>query len=143
MRVTTQGEYGLRCMINIGKNSKDGPVSIQKISDEEELPRTYVEQLLLKLRRNQLIKSVRGAKGGYLLARDPSEIDLKEIIKALEGKVFEIVCERRAKSKRKCKYNGRCSLNRVWKELDVSINRVLENIFLSNLIEEEIRNPPA
>ncbi len=143
MRVTTQGEYGLRCMINIGKNSKDGPVSIQKISDEEDLPRTYVEQLLLKLRRNRLISSVRGAKGGYLLARDPSEINMKDIIKALEGKVLEIVCDRRAKSRRTCKYEGRCSLNRVWKELSININGVLENITLEDLIEQELKKPPA
>jgi Rrf2 family transcriptional regulator, cysteine metabolism repressor len=138
MRVTTQGEYGLRCMINIGKNYQNGPVSIQFISEDEGLPRTYVEQLLLKLRRNNLIKSVRGAKGGYLLARSSETISVREIIKALEGNVFEIVCQRRARSHVKCKFHGEGVLNKVWLSLKDEIETLLEDVKLDQLIREEL-----
>ncbi|MBN1356850.1 Rrf2 family transcriptional regulator [bacterium] len=137
MRVTTQGEYGLRCIINIGKNCHRGPVSIQFISDDEGLPRTYVEQLLLKLRRHKLIKSVRGAHGGYLLARPPETITVRQIIEALEGKIFEIVCERRARSRVKCKYQGEGVLRQIWNEIKSNLEELLDNYSLDRLIREE------
>ena len=142
MRVTTQGEYGLRCMINIGKNCNSGPVSIQSISEEEGLPRTYVEQLLLKLRRSGLIRSVRGAKGGYFLAKESDKITVDEIIRALEGVVFEIVCERRANSRVKCKYKGKCVLNSLWIKLSGVVENLLHGITLQELVETELKNIP-
>ncbi len=137
MRITTQGDYGLRCMINIAKNGPAEPVSIQRIAKDEGLPRTYVEQLLLKLRRSGLIKSVRGTRGGYLLARSPQSINMKEIIEALEGNVFEIVCERRSRSRTKCKYDGTCALNGVWHSLRDRVTETLEHISLEQLVDEE------
>ena len=138
MRVTTQGEYGLRCMINIGKNGTTRPVSIQKISTDEGLPRTYVEQLLLKLRRYGLINSVRGAKGGYLLSKPASDITAREIILALEGTIFEIVCDRREKSRTKCKYNRNCALNALWHSIRERVDETLEAVSLGDLVKTEL-----
>jgi Rrf2 family transcriptional regulator, cysteine metabolism repressor len=143
MRVTTQGEYGLRCMINIAKNSSHGPVSIQSIANEEHLPRTYVEQLLLKLRRKNLIQSIRGAHGGYLLGRSPDIINMREIIEALEGGIFEVVCERRARSKVKCIYDGSCSLNSVWRDLKKKVSDHLEQTTLEQLVLKESQDSTA
>ena len=141
MRVTTQGEYGLRCMIYIGKHSGNGPVSIHEISRCEELPRTYVEQLLLKLRRNHLIRSIRGVHGGYLLARPSKDITVGEIIRALEGNIFEIVCERRSKSKNPCIHNTRCALNPLWLKVRAKITELLEGINLEDLVEQDRLGP--
>ena len=69
MRITTQGDYALRCVLNIARHGQAGPVSIKSMAREEGLPLDYIEQLLLKLRRRKLIKSIRGAKGGYLLEK--------------------------------------------------------------------------
>jgi Rrf2 family protein len=139
MRVTTQGEYGLRCMINIGKNGVRGPVSIHTISSDEDLPRTYVEQLLLKLRRNRLIKSIRGARGGYLLAKPMNEITMQEIIEALEGSVFEVVCDRRMRKNKACKYNANCSLHYIWVELKSKVVDFLAGVSLEQLVDGDIK----
>lgn len=137
MRITTQGEYGLRCMIHIAKNSRSGPVSIQSISSSEDLPKTYVEQLLLKLRRHGLIKSVRGAHGGYLLAQMMNKITVRQMIDALEGTVFEIVCDRRSKSKNPCQHDSKCALNSVWIKMQNQIIELLDHITLEDLLKEE------
>ncbi len=142
MRITTQGDYGLRCMINIGKNCSTGPVPIRKIAEEEGLPRTYVEQLLLKLRHGNLIKSVRGAKGGYILARDPESITVAQMIEILEGSVMEVICDRRVTGRIICKYNKQCALSSVWRELQVQVTKFLNGFNLAELIAEDLRRFP-
>ncbi|MBN1552673.1 Rrf2 family transcriptional regulator, partial [bacterium] len=110
--------------------------------EEEGLPRTYVEQLLLKLRRHNLIKSVRGARGGYLLSQPADKINARQIIEALEGQAFEILCERRARSRVKCIYDGTCVLNQVWVKLQKKINEVLDEVLLSDLIRGDSKCNP-
>jgi Rrf2 family cysteine metabolism transcriptional repressor len=100
MRITTQGHYALRCLLNIAGQSGKGAVSISRIVEEEGLPQDYIEQLLMKLRRRRLIKSVRGANGGYLLKKDVSAITVKDVLEAVEGEAFEIICSRRKNSKK-------------------------------------------
>lgn len=137
MRVTTQGEYGIRCMICIAKHPENMPVSIQKILVEEALPKNYAEQLLLKLRRRGLIRSVRGVKGGYLLARSASKITLKDMIEALEGTVFEITCNRRHAGKIPCVHDGCCSLSPVWQAIRTQITGYLDSVSLQQLADAE------
>ncbi len=124
MRITTQGEYGLRCVLYIKDTAKSHPISIAEISKKESLPKSYVEQLLIKLRRSGIVESVRGAKGGYRLAKNPSKITVKDIIVALEGDTFKIICKDTAKKKR-CKHLYECNLKEVWIELRESVDRIL------------------
>jgi Rrf2 family protein len=126
MRITTQGEYGLRCVLYIIGRRVKGPVSIAEISREESLPRSYVEQLLIKLRRSGILESVRGVNGGYKLAKDPSKITIKDIIVALEGDTFKIICTSVPKKGGRCKHFNRCNLRQIWKQVRESIDRILE-----------------
>lgn len=83
--ISTKGVYGLTAMYELSKHEGDTPVQIKEISSNANIPQNYLEQLLSKLRRAELVTSIRGAKGGYILARDAKEISVKDILIALEG----------------------------------------------------------
>ena len=134
MRITTQGEYGLRCLMTIAARQKHGPVSISEITKIEKLPKAYVEQLLYKLKKSGIVKSVRGIKGGYVLARHPSEIKLDEVIKALEKDTFEIFCDRENKTIPDCIHEGDCKLRKVWENLKECVDKVLGSTSILDII---------
>ncbi|PLY07180.1 MAG: Rrf2 family transcriptional regulator [Arcobacter sp.] len=83
--ISTKGVYGLTAMYELSKHEKDSPMQIREISSNANIPQNYLEQLLSKLRRAELVKSIRGAKGGYILAKEPEDILVKDILIALEG----------------------------------------------------------
>jgi len=83
--ISTKGVYGLTAMYQLSKHEDDTPVQIKEISSSANIPQNYLEQLLSKLRRAELVKSIRGARGGYILAREPKDILVKDILIALEG----------------------------------------------------------
>jgi Rrf2 family protein len=83
--ISTKGVYGLTAMYELSKHDEDTPMQIREISSNANIPQNYLEQLLSKLRRADLVKSIRGAKGGYILAKKPEQISVKEILVALEG----------------------------------------------------------
>src|SRR5207249_1755482 len=93
MRVTTWAEYGLLVSLNLAKRAGQGPVAARELAEHERLPHDYVEQILLRLRRAGLVDSVRGAKGGYHLAREPQAITVKDVIEASEHVTFEVNCD--------------------------------------------------
>src|SRR5438034_4708551 len=99
MRVTTWAEYGLIVSVNLAKRAgqgpagRGGPVAARELAEQEKLPHDYVEQILLRLRRAGLVDSVRGAKGGYHLARPPQDISVKDVIEASEHVTFEVNCD--------------------------------------------------
>src|SRR5512134_2542806 len=84
---STKGEYGVRLMVQLGRHHGTGPASLAEIAAEEDLPRAYLEQLVMNLRDAGLVTSTRGARGGYELARDPRDIRMSEILRALEGPI--------------------------------------------------------
>ncbi len=134
MRITTQGEYGLRCIRALGGSDK--PLSIKEVSASEKLSKPYVEQLFLKLRRAAIIKSLRGSKGGYVLAKSPSQIRVGEIIRALEGDTFEVVCERRS-GRNRCIHIHECSLRSLWEALKERVDDLLDRVTLKTLQNDE------
>ena len=85
--ISTKGVYGLTAMYELSKHQEDTPMQIKEISANANIPENYLEQLLSKLRRAELVKSIRGARGGYVLARDPSEIKIVDILIALEDDI--------------------------------------------------------
>ena len=93
--ISTKGVYGLTAMYELGKHDRQTPMQIKEISSNANIPQNYLEQLLSKLRRAQLVKSIRGAKGGYILAYEPEEIKVVDILIALEGdiKVVDVKAE--------------------------------------------------
>ncbi len=132
MKLSTKSQYGVRAMFDLALHSGEGPVSISHISEREEISVSYLEQLLNKLKRVGLVKSVRGAKGGYVLSMDARKIKIGDIVRSLEGDLSLVFCvdEDRARS---CHRLDRCVTRLVWKRLSQSLDKTLDSITLEDL----------
>jgi Rrf2 family protein len=137
VRITTLAEYGVICSLHLARRVSDGPVTGRDIAERERLPADYVEQILLRLRRAGLIRSTRGARGGYELARDPSAVSIREVIEASEETTFELHCDTHPVETERCSTSHACSIRPVWVLLQQRIDDVLEGVHLSDLMEEE------
>jgi Rrf2 family protein len=137
MRVTTWAEYGLIVSIHLAKRAGYGPVAARELSEQERLPHDYVEQILLRLRRAGLVDSVRGAKGGYLLSREPQAVSVKDVIEASEHVTFEVNCDLHPVDAERCNPGTPCSIRPVWRLLERRINDLLAGISLADLLHAE------
>jgi Rrf2 family protein len=137
MRVTTWAEYGLIVSLHLARRSGDGPVAARDMAEKEKLPADYVEQILLRLRRAGLVDSVRGARGGYLLARAPEEITVKDVLDASEHGTFEVNCDCHRVADARCSTQTACSIRPVWQLLQKRVDDTLGAIRLSNLLHDE------
>ena len=131
MRVSTRGRYGLRAMLALARSYGDAPVVMADLAEGEGLSRKYLHTLLTGLKAAGLARSVRGAGGGFVLAREPSEIKLKEILHALEGSLCLVDC---VADERACDRANGCTARGVWQELSGAIENVLDNVTLADLI---------
>ncbi len=137
MKLSTKSTYGLRAMLNIALESDERAVSIMDISKREGISISYLEQLLNKLRREGLVKSVRGPGGGYILSRRPDEITVGDIVKTLEGNIYPVHCVAARKERDTfCKMDKGCVPKVVWMKLAKAINDCLESITLKDLCSE-------
>src|SRR2546426_2630978 len=125
MRVTTWAEYGLIVSVHLAKRAGQGPVAARELSEQERLPHDYVEQILLRLRRAGLVDSVRGARGGYLLARPPQTVSVKDVIEASEHVTFEVNCDLHPVDDERCDPSTPCSIRPVWRLVQGGIHEVL------------------
>jgi len=115
----------------------DGPVTGREIAATERLPADYVEQIMLKLRRAEIVRSTRGARGGYHLARDPQQISVRDVIAASEHSTFEVHCTSHPVEQDRCAASHECSIRPVWLLLQRRIDDVLESVRLSDLLLQE------
>lgn len=140
MKLSTKSTYGLRAMVDIALGNEKGAVSVKEISSKEGISGVYLEQLLNKLRREALIKSVRGPSGGYILSRSPGSITVKDIVLILEGSISPVNCASGRESwKMKCGRNKSCAAKIVWTKLARSISDCLDSITLEDLCIEARR----
>jgi Rrf2 family protein len=139
MRVTTWTEYSLIISLHLAKRGRTGgePVAARELADAERLPADYVEQILLRLRRAGLVESVRGAKGGYFLARQPASISVRDVMSASEHQTFEINCESHPVDAERCSPGSTCSIRPVWHALQQRVDDLLAGISLADLMKEE------
>jgi Rrf2 family protein len=137
MRITTWAEYGLICALHLARRAAEGPVTGRDIAARERLPADYVEQILLRLRRADIVRSVRGARGGYLLAHAPEEISVRAVISASELTTFDLHCVSHPVDDERCAASHTCSIRPVWMLLQQKIDDVLEGVHLSDLLYEE------
>ena len=135
MKLSTKGRYGLRAMIDLAIHSKEEAVSIASIAARQKISESYLEQLIPKLRKAGMIVSVRGAGGGYMLAKPASEISVGDILRALEGSLDPVDCAGLPGASG-CVSSGGCVTKYVWKRINDSINDTVNNIFLSELLLE-------
>lgn len=137
MRITTLAEYGVICALHLARRVADGPITGREIAAREKLPVDYVEQILLRLRRAGLVRSTRGAHGGYALARTASEISIRDVIAASEMMTFDLHCVSHPVEEERCSASHNCSIRPVWMLLQRKIDDVLEGVRLSDLLHEE------
>lgn len=137
MKLTTKTEYALICLKYLCDHPGVKPVSVSEIAESEHLPKDYIEQIFVKLRRAGIIKSIKGIRGGFILARKPPQITLLQIIEAVEGKTFEIFCTPRLRERIVCEHFSSCSVRPVWRKLKQLIDDFCGGLTLENLLEEE------
>jgi Rrf2 family protein len=138
VRITTWAEYGLICALHLARRAEDGPVTGRDIAARERLPGDYVEQILLRLRRAEIVRSQRGARGGYLLARPATEISVREVIQASELETFDLHCATNPVEELRCSAAESCSIRPVWMMLQERIDDVLESVRLADLLDDEM-----
>ncbi|TET68580.1 MAG: Rrf2 family transcriptional regulator [Candidatus Aminicenantes bacterium] len=135
IKLSTKGRYGARLMLNLAHHYKNGNESVilKSVSDEEEISIRYLEQIVIPLKINKLVKSIRGAGGGYTLARHPSKIILSEILHALEGSCCLVDC---IEDNDYCNLIPICATYDVWKEASRLLKDYFESITLQDLVEK-------
>jgi len=139
MKLTSKGRYAVMAMADLAKNNVKKPISLTEISLRQGISIAYLEQLFLKLRKNNLVQSVRGPSGGYLLSKNPEEIKLLSIIRAVDEKVKTVKCKK--ESKKGC--NGKsvkCITHNLWDDLEAHINKFFEDNTLNDILFKEVRN---
>jgi len=137
VRITTWAEYGLICALHLARRAGEGPITGREIASNERLPADYVEQILLRLRRAGLVNSVRGARGGYSLARAPEAVSVREVISASELGTFDLHCVSHPVGTERCAESQSCSIRPVWVLLQQKIDDVLESVHLGDLLVDE------
>jgi len=137
VRITTWAEYGVICTLHLAQRASAGPVTGRDIASKEKLPADYVEQILLRLRRAGVVNSTRGAKGGYMLARSPGEITMRDVIHASELETFDVHCISHPVEEDRCSSAHNCSIRPVWLMLQRRIDDVLESVTLADLLHDE------
>ncbi len=137
MRITTWAEYGLICALHLARRPDEGPVTGRDIAATERLSGDYVEQILLRLRRAEIVRSTRGARGGYQLARPAEEITVRDVIQASELSTFDLHCVSHPVDSDRCSDASECSIRPVWLLLQQRIDEVLASVRLSDLVQEE------
>jgi len=139
MKLTSKGRYAVMAMADLANNNVKKPINLTEISLRQGISISYLEQLFLKLRKNNLVQSARGPSGGYVLSKPPEEIKLLSIINAVDEKIKTVKC--RKGSKRSC--NGKsikCITHNLWDDLETHINKFFESNTLNDILFKEVRN---
>ena len=138
MKLTSKGRYAVMAMADLAKNNVKEPISLTEISLRQGISLSFLEQLFLRLKKNNLVLSARGPNGGYVLSKSPEEIKLSSIIKAVGEKIKTVKCKKN--SKRGC--NGKsikCITHNLWDDLEIHINNFFEKNTLQDILYRETR----
>ena len=139
MKLNSKARYAVMAMADLAKNYVKDPTSLTEISLRQGISIAYLEQLFLKLRKNNLVQSARGPSGGYVLSKPPGDIKLLSIIRAVDEKIKTVKC--RKESKKGC--NGKsikCITHNLWDDLETHINKFFEDNTLNDILFKEVRN---
>ncbi|PCI33703.1 MAG: hypothetical protein COB53_12050 [Elusimicrobia bacterium] len=137
LKISSSVEYAARIMVRLSSLRDHETISAEILASSENVPRDYVDQILQRLRRAELVASRRGAHGGYRLARVASEISVGNILHAVDDGVFESVCDKYAHGSNQCSHTDGCSIRPVWSRLERLVNGYLSQVMLTELTESE------
>ena len=137
MKLNTRGRYAVMALADMAKFDKQKPISLRDISLRQNISLVYLEQIFSKLKKNNIVKSIRGTNGGYILSKDPEQIKLSNIFSAVEEKVKTVQCKK--ESKKGC--NGKltkCITHYLWDELEIHINDFFDKKNLGDLLKSNL-----
>jgi Rrf2 family iron-sulfur cluster assembly transcriptional regulator len=137
MKLSTKGRFAVTAMLDLALHGSEGPVTLAGISERQKISLSYLEQLFGKLRRRELVESVRGPGGGYHLARDASRVTVAEIVCAVEETLDSTQCGGREN----CHENHRCMTHDLWEELNATVFGFLKGVTLAQLVEKQRTKP--
>ena len=137
MKLTTKGRYAVMAMADLALYKDNGPISLTDISLRQNISLPYLEQIFIKLKDNNLVKSTRGAKGGYILEKPANEINISNIISAVDEEVKTLNCKK--ESKKGCNNKStKCITHNLWDQLDQHINNFFEKVKLQDLVKRNL-----
>ena len=139
MKLTSKGRYAVMALVDLAQFDSLNPVSLRDISLRQGISLDYLEQIFSKLKKNQIVKSIRGIHGGYILSKKPNEIKLTNIFHAVDEKVKTVQCKK--ESKKGC--NGKatkCITHNLWDELEIHINNFFDKKSLDDLLKDNIEH---
>ena len=137
MKLSTRTRYGIRAIMELADNYGNGPLQLKIIAEREDISIKYLEQLMAILKSSGLIRSVRGSKGGYVLAKEPGEIKVSDCFKCLEGPMVTVEC---VDDKNFCERTTDCVARQLWSEVQQAMIAVLESLTLKDLVERTKAN---
>ncbi|WP_418792280.1 RrF2 family transcriptional regulator [Phosphitispora sp. TUW77] len=135
MRISTKGHYVVQAMFELAQHYGMGPVPLKIIAGRQEISEHYLERLIAGLRKAGLVSSVRGSQGGYILARDPADIKVGDIVRVLEGPIAPVECVNNNETEH-CVRSQFCITRGVWEKVRDSIEDVLDSISLADMCEQ-------
>jgi len=148
---TTKAEYGVRLLVELGRQGGETPVSLKALADAEQLPLAYLERIVALLRRAELVESTRGAHGGYRLARPPAEITMDQVVLALEGTVAPMDCfveplqgagrDPRVACSHEADDGQHCATKLLWTRVQFGVVKALQRTTLAELVDFAARGP--
>ena len=138
MKISTKGRYALRLMLDVALNSHGSAVPLRDVAQRQDISDKYLEQIVTQLSRAGLVRSLRGAGGGYLLTRDPAEYTVGEILRTLEGNLAPVSCVDQDDVCR-CGRADQCVTVEVWREIQAAVSSVVDHITLADLVERQLR----
>ena len=133
MQISTKGKYSVRAVLDIAQHSDGSPVPLAAISKREGISLLFLEQLFQRLRKGNIVKSVRGPHGGYVLSRKPQEITIGEIVRLIEPPLYSTSCFSKRESAESCRIVDSCIGGAVWKQLAEHIDAFLDSITIEDL----------
>ncbi|MET1219703.1 MAG: Fe-S cluster assembly transcriptional regulator IscR [Glaciecola sp.] len=140
MKLTSKGRYAVTAMLDVALHAQQGPVPLADISERQEISLSYLEQLFAKLRKKQLVESIRGPGGGYRLGRAAETIAIGEVIAAVNESIDATKCQGKAD----CQGGEKCLTHNLWQDLSDRISKFLDNITIGELVAKEVaKQPPS
>jgi Rrf2 family protein len=136
MNISTRGRYGLRALLEIAVQPEEEPITIKDISQRQQMSVTYLEQILHRLKKAGIVKSIRGARGGYVLARKGDRITVNQIINALDGPISFSYCDSPLLREKSCIGPSACVSRILWKKLEDLIQETLSSVTLADMSEQ-------
>jgi len=134
MKLSTKGRYGVRAMIDLAAHYDQGPIMLKDVAGRIQVSRKYLEQLVISLRTSGLVRSIRGAHGGYVLAMPPEDIRLRDVVRVLEGSISPVEC---VDDPGICEMSDRCATHDIWMEMRDAMEDILNSLNLADMVKRQ------